>query len=92
MKKRINISIDTEIHEQAQRHAFRRGISLSNFIETELCRAMKNPQETTNFDYPSAWSQLDLEQRQHLIQYMNFLIEKSGASDLPFAVEGIGKL
>ena len=36
MKKRINISIDTDIHERAQRHAFRRGISLSNFIETEL--------------------------------------------------------
>lgn len=46
MKKRINISIDTDIHERAQRHAFRRGISLSNFIETELCRAMKKPEES----------------------------------------------
>jgi hypothetical protein len=92
MKKRINISIDTEIHEKAQRHAFRRGISLSNFIETELCRAMKKPEEADIYDYPSAWSQLDLEQRQHLIQYMNFLIEKSGSGDVPFAVEGIGRL
>lgn len=92
MKKRINISIDSDIHEQAQRHAFRKGISLSNFIETELSRAMKQSTELSSADYPGIWSHLNLEQRNHLIQYMSFLADKGKSGDLPFAAEGIGSL
>lgn len=92
MKKRINISIDSEIHEKAQKHAFRKGISLSNFIETELCRAMKQTVELSSSDYPGIWSQLNSEQRNHLIEYMVFLTDKGKSSDLPFVAEGIGSL